>query len=805
MGKQPLRTRLKERSAPGPYNLVSMAGGKWRLGVGDWRLLAEPRDESLVFRPLARYHEAPALIDLDLRYPAERPQPDKLFRAFAADLEALLECTAMVVRKPRLYEKGGQWRGGCHIYLKTRLPHTVLPSLFQTVEDLCPEFPGNTNPRPVDRGVFFHTNGLVWPGSLKKGAESAGRYLCLDNPFDHEWLAQEVFRPEPPPKPLQLRRRPHAVDLDEFLKATEGYTPKNREWKQLLMFFATNGYDPATTAAKLNAAWAPDDPDENLRFMTRYAHKPGRVGMGSLLKILHDHGKGGDNIKVLGVPWLHNQVMDIVRSGRNLTTEFAHQMLINTYGHLDTDRNSYIYKTLESNKEVVVTRPLTMFGQGADREIWVEGEATSIRATLYDLMKRSKLRRYDKLVVQPYLVDDPAPHNLFNMWTGFDLMRVLPATVTLETTAIHKWLWHNLAGRDTKKMAWLMSWIGHKIQHPAQKIKKFLVFYSEKEGVGKSTFQVFLEQLLDKDKVLQCQNIATLFNDKNAEQLNKLVICLDDIEQLSRAQSDQLKARITSNSFGLRKMRQDRVEVADYGDFVCTSNDPNPCYLGPDNRRFEIVQITPHFKQGDPIWTQLYRELDDRRLMAAFFHFFLTYPLVDVGNSRIRVDPDQLERAKLARMPIVYRFVTEAFKEADCFERFAQKRKGRWNSIFHPWACPHTNHHSIFVKPEDLWEMFQHWRRNNKKQINRSTFFKQLEQVGAKKAKKSRNVLKNSFPNRPTLVCLDHRAMLAPLRANTSRLLNLHFFWNDKEDWQALTKHYASQTNRFEEEPYFRQ
>ena len=240
----------------------------------------------------------------------------------------------------------------------------------------------------------------------------------------------------------------------------------------------------------------------------------------------------------------------------------------------------------------------------------------------------------------------------------------------VEGSAIWEWLKVNLAGNDPDKLHWLCSWISHKIRRPGEKIKKFLVLFSEREGVGKSTFQMFLEKLLDKDKVLQCANVATLFDDKNAEQKNKLVICLDDIEQLTRAQSDQLKARITSNTFGLRAMRRDRVEIADYADFVCTSNDPNPCYLSSDNRRFEILEITPTYKQGDKIWARLYGELDDKRLMAAFFHHFLTLPkALDVSNSKVRLDPEQLERAKLARMPIVYQFLVEAFKEADCFER----------------------------------------------------------------------------------------------------------------------------------------
>ena len=136
--------------------------------------------------------------------------------------------------------------------------------------------------------------------------------------------------------------------------------------------------------------------------------------------------------------------------------------------------------------------------------------------------------------------------------------------------------------------------------------------------------------LLGYDKCFELVNVDQLKDKFNAHLEGKLLILVDDIQQLSKKAQQNLKTTCTQKNFKLENKGIDSYLVKAYYDVILTSNDEKSLWVDNEDRRSEIVQVNTKYKNnGDESKTRFWKEfndgLGDMCLMKQYWEFFASY------------------------------------------------------------------------------------------------------------------------------------------------------------------------------------
>jgi len=348
-----------------------------------------------------------------------------------------------------------------------------------------------------------------------------------------------------------------------------------------------------------------------------------------------------------------------------------------------------------------------------------------------------RLRRYHSYKYTPYLTKDPVRKDQLNCFTGFSLQHFRNRDVDLRKTNLWKWFWVAWCDRREYKLGWIFDYIAHKLQKANKKIKKLLVAYGTQTGTGKTTIRNFLNALAD-ESVLFVDSIGDFTGTYTGQQFGKLWAIIDDIEKWDKASSSKLKTRITSNTYTHRVMYTDPIEMPCYLDLICTANSRTPVYIGRDDRRTEMVKINEELKAHDAtstkFWTDLYAELEDTKIMGAWFEFFATRDISDVVfNEGYRFSEQALAEQKMQNLKSAYHFLVDYFTEDDCI--FHRDIMYKSPELFKYCRFKETAEHgrTMLITNGKMFEVFYtRWikKTNQQKTIKYATFVKDLDELG---------------------------------------------------------------------------
>ena len=223
-------------------------------------------------------------------------------------------------------------------------------------------------------------------------------------------------------------------------------------------------------------------------------------------------------------------------------------------------------------------------------------------------------------------------------------------------TRFYTWLFVAWCNRDAYKIEWILCYFAFKLQNPHLKVKKFLIAFCNACGAGKTSVRAFVSAIWDADKVLFCESVDDFGKDENSEFLNKQFCIVDDIEKCSRKESDSLKSKITSDTFKYKKLFQDRKTLPSYMDLIATSNSREPCFIGNDNRRTELIIINSVLKPDKAFWRGFYEEdCKCPRIRGMWFHYLAHKELtLDVRSYDCRFDKAALQNHKVKSMKLVH-------------------------------------------------------------------------------------------------------------------------------------------------------
>ncbi|MEE3193903.1 MAG: primase-helicase family protein, partial [Candidatus Poribacteria bacterium] len=280
------------------------------------------------------------------------------------------------------------------------------------------------------------------------------------------------------------------------------------------------------------------------------------------------------------------------------------------------------------------------------------------------------LKEYHSYKYTPYLTVNPVFKDQLNCFTGFSLQHYRNTTVDITRTNIYKWLWVAWCNREEHKLNWMFNYFAHKLQKAHLKVKHMIVVYGTKTGTGKTTIRNFLTKLFDQ-AVFFVDSIKEFTGEFTGQQFGKLFCIIDDVEKWNKTASAKLKTRITSNTYTHRVMYSDPIEMDCYLDLICTSNSRTPVFIGPDDRRTELVVINEELKAYDALstkfWTELYAEFNNNEIMGAFFEVFATRDISDVVfNERYRFSEQALAEQKKENMRSAFHFLRDYFTTNDC-------------------------------------------------------------------------------------------------------------------------------------------
>jgi len=224
------------------------------------------------------------------------------------------------------------------------------------------------------------------------------------------------------------------------------------------------------------------------------------------------------------------------------------------------------------------------------------------------------------------------PKNVFNLWKGFEIEEY----EFIENTDISVILEHfkNIAGREDVVYEYLLNWYAWKVQKPGIKTEVAIIMYSQKEGSGKGAmaeeiFKAFLGrhqneyfQVLDSiaDITKRFNNIGqNLIGVVNEARGSDAFNIIDNIKSFITQKTFNKEIKGCTQEKGLRSLC----------DIILTTNNDNCMKVSDSDRRWVIVETNEDVVGDAKYFKKLWKTLDDKRTMRAFFQFLKDRDLSD--------------------------------------------------------------------------------------------------------------------------------------------------------------------------------
>lgn len=243
---------------------------------------------------------------------------------------------------------------------------------------------------------------------------------------------------------------------------------------------------------------------------------------------------------------------------------------------------------------------------------------------------------------------------------------------------------------------WVLNWLACRFRWPQRKPATALVFISETQGVGKSTFGERVIKGLFGDYLRQLDQNA-LESRFNAVLLFALVTIFEEISPSDERMNiiGKLKNMITSDIIMVERKGRDAEKHSDYNSFVIFSNDERSIPIESNDRRFMISSCNRKFT--DEQYQALDAELQNGGI-EEFAAFLCALPLMyttDEGK-RMAFSP----HAKPIMTPVKRRMIN--------------LNKQSWEAFLDDWWSGELKVPFITCAAADLWAVYKHWCTDTK-------------------------------------------------------------------------------------------
>ena len=522
----------------------------------------------------------------------------------------------------------------------------------------------------VDKRVTHRNNGLMLIGSFKPGKGiSAGQYrpkisgtsfsdefyIISEDDFqdldsgcykdiynfvfekpDDDWKVEKTKTKKKKmllPSKCKKNVSDSQFNLQEFLRVTAEYVPKNAEYKQIMAYLKKNNFEAQNLC---NRAWNYSS-NETSKFVNKICSAD--VSKASMIRILNLHATlEWDERKI----WQDDvtsftEFNDVMRLPKSVwyeseINEIFRNIFCQTWGDNDS-RFLYRETALEMKGRYQLKAQRWIISQGSpfatfDRKIRIREKCSREDAFKFlDSLKKPKknlrnflneiheikkkdidtllkfceqkgltiqsekkkklselfnscyindlIKKYRTFVIEPYLenFDTRTAGDAINIWQRNPLLDFdYTEKIDIKKTKTWFWLKTILCNDDTYKLEWLCQYHHEKIVNAYKKIEKILVLFSEETGSGKSSHNAFMSQLTGSHTTLKVDDITEILKEKNAEFLNRLVIYIDDAQKLKKAESEKLKSKTTEKYYTYRRLYENGIKMKALHDYIISTN-----------------------------------------------------------------------------------------------------------------------------------------------------------------------------------------------------------------------------------------
>lgn len=644
---------------------------------------------------------------------------------------------------------------------------------------------------------------------------------------------EQVFKPVKPIQHISKKKMSKSTfNLKLFLELTKSHIPSNEEYKQLCVYFDSEGLDPKNTGQITNEYWNPDRPFETERFMSKLTYHS--CGIGSAINYLTVYAPMFNRNMIDQVFGKNRQRFNFytdvelftLAKGGVWSLDVIHQYFQDVFSFIHGDASfRFVYKEekictaydqdiMQVNTCVVTESPFhgvanltimchqsreSLFKrlkyikppkqnklkltspedcdlqkrlmekhkiaqerfQKAQLLLALEDDADidSIRKCLgsdadpvkqkihrlfMDYHEGRYLDSYRSFTYKPYVGKDPTPRDMFNIFPGFYLEDFRNTRVDIKETSIWQWLWFAMSNQREHKLNFLLDYLAAKIQCPTKKTKKILIIFGDLNGTGKTSIRYVLQALYGVEAVRFCENMKQFESKFNCLSLGRLFCIVDDIERWSKVQTDNLKSKVTNDTFEYRKMRMDPILMPSFEDLICTSNNQTT-YIGHNDRRSELIVINECLKATSSnmpkgfSWRKFYHELESLEIMGALFEFLATRDISHVVfNESYRFSETALFEAKLESMISCHRFLIEFFET----KYFWNTKEYSLLQLSELVKCETSDEGRImWVDTKLLFHWYTVWVKNSARNCRSHSrnFLKGLAQIGLNPIRKKWN------------------------------------------------------------------
>lgn len=290
---------------------------------------------------------------------------------------------------------------------------------------------------------------------------------------------------------------------------------------------------------------------------------------------------------------------------------------------------SFVIFDGDNDMQIVDMYKLKVWSKGKFKKIEVKADENTTEFAFIDVwLDDPYAKQFDKLVFDPKMRTD---NNNFNMFKGFNYKA---GEAVNESESKFLKLLKYLCDDDAI-YEYMLCWISNIFKRPWQKSNVAVVFFSKNHGIGKNAIIDGLCTLLGiySGHIESIDDITKSFNNHI---VNKLLTYGDEINANAKKVSDKLKQVITRSTMNLEKKGVDAIEVANYSNWIFSTNNENCFKIEEDDRRLLMVRC-PNNALPIQVYKDFYNEIQNTDEMSKLFNFFMKYTndKYDIGVDRV--------------------------------------------------------------------------------------------------------------------------------------------------------------------------
>jgi hypothetical protein len=243
--------------------------------------------------------------------------------------------------------------------------------------------------------------------------------------------------------------------------------------------------------------------------------------------------------------------------------------------------------------------------------------------------------------------------NEINLFTGFKFPQ-LPITSDIDPFINHI---KSLLNDKPIEYDYVLNWISHIFQYPNIKTKAALVFYSDTEGTGKNIIFDTLEKILGK-YYFHMEQMIDFTKRFNSQFQNKLLIVGDEINARMKEASSELKNVITKQTINIEHKNHDPVKLADYANYVFTTNNENVFKISVTDRRMAIFHCKEEKIKKTIVRNIIDIQEDDTKL-SQLMTYFLTRDISQFDPEVFPITEHKRDLIKMDLPAYIRMFITD--------------------------------------------------------------------------------------------------------------------------------------------------